>query len=112
MEEAIEAEDRVPEEIPKDLRKAAGGKVRIKWVDPRRAARRGRKQLPSWAGACGWLGQRLSEVSKTMQLMDQGMQNSWCLTDKDIKKWEGQAQHLEQLLVSTVKLKRKHALPT
>ena len=75
-QEALQANDQDVKDFPRHLRRAAGGKIQIKWVDPRRAVRPGRKQLPSWAAGCSWLEVRLKEMIRTIKSMETDMAKS------------------------------------
>ena len=66
MEEALEVVDTDVTDISEKLKHTAGTKVVVKWVDPRRAAKRGRKAEQPWAAGCCWLAVRVGEVTKLM----------------------------------------------
>ena len=73
VDEMLWLADQNPGKISKKLKRTAGGKLAIRWEDPRTLARSGRKAQPSWANACRWLANRMECITKLLLSVEVGM---------------------------------------
>ena len=73
VDEALALQDIDASGISEFLKQTAGGRVAIKWEDPRKEVKRGRVAAPSWSGACQWLQMRLEEVQRLLIIIESGL---------------------------------------
>ena len=107
VDEACAAADCDTSDLGRALKETVGNKVKVKWRDPRAKVRAGRKQLPTWSGACGWLQGNLNEIGGLMRSLEETMEHVWDLDQKEITKMNRRAEQLEGRLRGFTKLKRK-----
>ena len=102
VREALEVADIVPATVPDKLRATAGAEVTVRWVVPRRAIKRGRKQQASWAAGCQWLGTRAQEMANLLWRIENGMQQMF-LKPLEKEKWKKQINSLKEHMESMSK---------
>ena len=105
VDEMLWLADQNPGKISKKLKRTAGGKLAIRWEDPRKLARSGRKAQPSWASACRWLANRVECITKLLLSVVVGMATEQRATPEESKKQRDRLGSLEQHLKSIVKNK-------